>query len=72
MSVSHRYVATARGVVHMYPGTLLHRAYAPERRSWYTRALQFPPGTAVLSAPYLDAGGAGYIVTVSTAITQGR
>jgi len=30
------------------------------------------PGQIVLTAPYLDLGGAGYIVTVSHTIYEGR
>ena len=33
----------------------------------YMRAMEYP-GQAVLTAPYLDLGGAGYIVTVSHTI----
>ena len=37
----------------------------------YMRAMQYP-GQIVLTAPYLDLGGAGYIVTVSHTIYEGR
>ena len=55
----------------MYPGTMLHKAYDPARRPWYQRALQYP-GRVVVTAPYLDTGGAGYVVTLSHTIYQGK
>ncbi|PIK59747.1 putative VWFA and cache domain-containing protein 1-like [Apostichopus japonicus] len=51
----------------MYPGTLLAKTFDPSRRSWYKEA-QNNPGLITLSSPYLDIGGAGYIVTISTTI----
>jgi len=35
------------------------------------RALEFP-GKIILTPPYLDSGGAGYIVTISHTIYQGK
>jgi len=37
----------------------------------YTKALEYR-GNVVLTAPYLDVGGAGYIVTVSHTIYKGK
>jgi len=37
----------------------------------YMRAMEYP-GQIVFTAPYLDLGGAGYIVTVSHTIYEGR
>lgn len=37
----------------------------------YMRAME-SPGQIVLTAPYLDVGGAGYIVTVSHTIYEGK
>lgn len=37
----------------------------------YTRAMEYP-GHVTLSAPYLDVGGAGYIVTISHTIFEGK
>ncbi|KAF0299200.1 VWFA and cache domain-containing protein 1 [Amphibalanus amphitrite] len=62
------FVATSRGVLVVYPGLPLDTWYEPTRRSWYLRALEHP-GRVVLSSPYLDAGGAGYIVTLSQTIS---
>ena len=69
--IRFRYVATPGGVLRMYPGTLLHQSYAPMRREWFTRALQFP-GRMIVTAPYLDVGGAGYIVTLSHTVYEGK
>jgi len=35
----------------------------------YMRAMEYP-GQVVLTAPYLDLGGAGYIVTVSRTVSE--
>ncbi|XP_069955899.1 VWFA and cache domain-containing protein 1 isoform X2 [Cherax quadricarinatus] len=69
--IVRRYVATPSGVTLMYPGTLLDRTYDPRSQAWYLGALS-TPGRVVVSAPYLDPGGAGYIVTVSHTVYQGR
>lgn len=53
----------------MFPGTLLDRTYDPRSQAWYLGALS-TPGKVVVSAPYLDPGGAGYIVTVSHTVYQ--
>lgn len=37
----------------------------------YMRAVEFP-GKVTLTAPYLDHGGAGYIVTISHTIYEGK
>ena len=59
--IVRRYVATPTGVLRMFPGTLLSKAYNPLEQRWYTRALQHP-GKVVFTGPYLDVGGAGYVV----------
>ncbi|XP_071491032.1 VWFA and cache domain-containing protein 1-like [Diadema antillarum] len=69
--IVRRYVATTSGAVWMYPGTLMSKTFDPARRPWYKRALD-NPGKITLSSPYLDAGGAGYIVTLSRVIFEGR
>ncbi|KAI0241312.1 VWFA and cache domain-containing protein 1 [Lamellibrachia satsuma] len=69
--IIRRYVATPSGVFMMYPGTLLSKSYDPTHRDWYTRATEFP-GKVTLTAPYLDVGGAGYIVTISHTIFEGK
>ncbi|KAE8746531.1 hypothetical protein FOCC_FOCC006765 [Frankliniella occidentalis] len=66
-----RYVATPSGVLVSYPSSPIEDSFDPTRRHWYTRAMEFP-GRVVLTAPYLDVGGAGYIVTLSHTIFEGR
>uniref|UniRef100_A0A1I8I3L5 VWFA domain-containing protein n=1 Tax=Macrostomum lignano TaxID=282301 RepID=A0A1I8I3L5_9PLAT len=41
------------------------------RREWYLRAMQYP-GRIVVTEPYLDSGGAGYIVTLSYTVLEGN
>lgn len=55
----------------LYPGVLLDSDLDPKRRSWYVTALQ-NPGRIVLSPPYLDAGGAGFVVSLSQVVHEGR
>lgn len=62
--IIRRYVATMNGVVQIYPGCLLSPDMEPLRRPWFQKAME-NPGRLVMTEPYLDAGGAGYIVTVS-------
>nr|XP_045607175.1 VWFA and cache domain-containing protein 1-like [Procambarus clarkii] len=69
--IVRRYAAAPSGVTLMYPGTLLDRTYDPRSQAWYLGALS-TPGKVVVSVPYLDPGGAGYIVTVSHTVYQGR
>lgn len=69
--IVRRYVATPNGVFRVFPGTLLNKKYDPTRRQWYIRALE-RPGKVTLTPPYLDSGGAGYIVTISHTIYEGK
>ncbi|XP_014679119.1 PREDICTED: VWFA and cache domain-containing protein 1-like [Priapulus caudatus] len=69
--VVRRYVATPSGAFVMFPGTVTSKTYDPTKRPWYTRALEYP-GHVTLTAPYLDVGGAGYVVTVSHTIFEGK
>ena len=69
--IVRRYISTPSGVLRTFPGTLLDKMFDPTKREWYTRAQEYP-GSVTLSAPYLDVGGAGYIVTISHTIYEGR
>ncbi|KAH9496303.1 VWFA and cache domain-containing protein 1 [Bulinus truncatus] len=69
--IIRRYVGTPSGVLRTFPGTLLDKMFDPTKREWYTTALEHP-GQVTLSAPYLDVGGAGYIVTISHTIFEGK
>ncbi|XP_034936002.1 VWFA and cache domain-containing protein 1 [Chelonus insularis] len=66
-----RYVAAVEsGVVEVYPGMALDSSLDPRKRAWYGKAIDYP-GKIVLSGPYLDAGGAGYIISLSQTIFKG-
>ncbi|XP_054722418.1 VWFA and cache domain-containing protein 1-like, partial [Uloborus diversus] len=69
--IVRRFIATKNGVFLMYPATLIDKAYDATRRDWFTRALEHP-GRIVLTAPYLDVGGAGYVITLSHTIYEGK
>ncbi|CAH8861981.1 unnamed protein product [Trichobilharzia szidati] len=69
--IIRRYVATNTGAMLVYPGTLLSHTYDPSNRIWYKRALAMP-GRLVATGPYLDDGGAGYIITLSRTIFEGN
>ncbi|ELT96782.1 hypothetical protein CAPTEDRAFT_225126 [Capitella teleta] len=69
--IIRRYVATSNGVMRMFPGALLSKTLDPTKREWYQRAHEYP-GKVTFTAPYLDQGGAGYIVTISHAIYEGK
>lgn len=67
--IIRRYVATLSGALQMYPGCVLETNFEPSRRPWFMKALEHP-GKIVITEPYLDAGGAGYIVTISHTISE--
>lgn len=62
--IVRRYIASQSGVFLVYPGTVLEKSYHHSNRDWFKKAVQFP-GRTIFTAPYLDVGGAGYIVTLS-------
>ncbi|MBV96623.1 VWFA and cache domain-containing protein 1, partial [Eschrichtius robustus] len=65
--IVRRYIATPNGVLRIYPGSLMDKAFDPTRRQWYLHAVA-NPGLISLTGPYLDIGGAGYVVTISHTI----
>lgn len=69
--IIRRYIASVSGVLQMYPGCLLSNSYDATRRPWFRQAMA-QPGRIVSTAPYLDAGGAGYIVTIAHTIFEGK
>ncbi|XP_067627301.1 VWFA and cache domain-containing protein CG16868 [Eurosta solidaginis] len=69
--IIRRYMATVNGVLQVYPGCLLSTNYDPTRRPWFRKSLQ-QPGKIITTEPYLDAGGAGYIVTIAHTIFEGK
>eukprot|EP00117_Sycon_ciliatum_P046633 scpid14148/ scgid33378/ VWFA and cache domain-containing protein 1 len=68
-SVVWRYIGAIDGVFRIIPGTQLPTSYDHLSRGWFTRSLN-RPGQLTMSPPYLDAFGAGYVVTLSTTIHQ--
>lgn len=64
--IVRRYASTDHGVLVMFPGSILESDYEPNRKYWFFKAL-LNPGKIILTPPYLDVGGAGYIVTISYA-----
>lgn len=69
--IIRRYVATTSGVLQVYPGCLMDAHFEPMRRLWFQRAMELP-GRLVITEPYLDAGGAGYVVTVAFTVFQSK
>lgn len=60
-----RYVVTAvTGVLEIFPGMILDSGFDPKRRIWYGKALEHPD-KVIMTPPYLDATGSGYVVTLS-------
>uniref|UniRef100_A0A3Q2C9Y5 VWFA and cache domain-containing protein 1 n=1 Tax=Cyprinodon variegatus TaxID=28743 RepID=A0A3Q2C9Y5_CYPVA len=69
--IVRRYIATPSGVLRIYPGSLMDKAFDPTRRQWYQHAVA-NPGLITFTGPYLDVGGAGYVVTISHTIHASR
>ncbi|XP_055922242.1 VWFA and cache domain-containing protein CG16868 [Eupeodes corollae] len=69
--IIRRYAATISGVLQVYPGCILPTEFDPSRRPWFLKAMQYP-GRIVVTEPYLDAGGAGYIITIAHTIFEGK
>ncbi|XP_001603244.1 VWFA and cache domain-containing protein 1 [Nasonia vitripennis] len=70
--IVQRYVTSVNsGVLELYPGLVLDSDLDPKRRVWYVKALE-QPGRLVLSPPYLDAGGSGFVVSLSQVVHEGR
>ncbi|XP_058056798.1 VWFA and cache domain-containing protein CG16868 [Anopheles bellator] len=68
--VVRRYAATVNGVLQTFPGGLLDSELEPTKRPWFVKAMEYP-GRLVVTRPYLDAGGAGYVVSVAYTIFDG-
>lgn len=67
--VVRRYIATTSGAFLVYPGIAIDKSYQPTHRDWFKKAVN-SPSRVVFTAPYLDVGGAGYIVTLSHAVVD--
>lgn len=55
----------------MYPATLTHKLYDPTSTPWYTQAMRLP-GRIILTRPYVDMAGAGYVVSMAHSVYEGR
>ncbi|XP_025996814.1 VWFA and cache domain-containing protein 1 isoform X3 [Solenopsis invicta] len=60
-------VSTVSGVLEIFPGMVLDSGFDPKRRMWYGKALE-QSDKIILTPPYLDAGGSGYVVTLSQTV----
>ncbi|KAJ8936685.1 hypothetical protein NQ318_012504 [Aromia moschata] len=67
--VVRRYASSYNGVLQMFPGSVLKPGLQPTKRPWFLKALRHR-GKVVFIPPYLDKGGAGYIVTIAYATSQ--
>ncbi|KAJ8321750.1 hypothetical protein KUTeg_000221 [Tegillarca granosa] len=66
-----RYIVTTDGVLRMYPGVKQAKEWDHKERHWYWRTTS-QSGKYIFSAPYEDLWGAGYLITISHTIYQGR
>lgn len=69
--VIRRYITSPNGIVLMHPGIALPNDFESSRRPWYRKAIENPDKLAI-TAPYLDVGGAGFIITISRVIYEGQ
>lgn len=69
--VIRRYVASMNGVLQIFPGCSLDVNFEATRRPWFIKAME-SKGMIAITEPYLDAGGAGFIVSVSYTIFEDR
>lgn len=69
--IIRRYITTINGVLEIFPGCTFETNFEPSERPWYLSAMEHPR-KSVVTKPYLDAGGAGYIFTISHTIFQGE
>uniref|UniRef100_A0A1B0DMH7 Uncharacterized protein n=1 Tax=Phlebotomus papatasi TaxID=29031 RepID=A0A1B0DMH7_PHLPP len=69
--IIRRYVASVNGVLLVYPGSQVNNQLEINQRPWFGRAMAYP-GRIVVTEPYLDVGGAGYVITVAHTIFEGK
>jgi len=65
--IVRRRIFSPRGVQISYPGGELDSSINPAKQPAYYKAVK-SPNKVIISAPVLDPGGAGYIITVSKAV----
>jgi len=64
------YIGTQSGISRVFPGHQTAREYDPTVRPWYHKGA-VARGVPTVSTPYLDAFGAGKVVTLTQAIFEG-
>lgn len=69
--VIRRYVASLNGVLQVFPGCSLDVNFEATRRPWFVKAVE-SKGLLAVTEPYLDAGGAGYVVSVSYTVFESK
>lgn len=69
--IVRRYAATPSGVLIEYPAALRPASFDPLRRPWYQKAIEYP-GKVVVTGPYLDSSGSGYVVSISHVVYEGK
>ncbi|XP_056645974.1 VWFA and cache domain-containing protein 1 isoform X1 [Diorhabda sublineata] len=67
--IVRRYASSNSGVFQMFPGSTIKPGWSPTKSLWFYKASQHR-GKAVLVPPYLDKGGAGYVITIAYATSQ--
>ena len=70
------YFGSASGLFRNIPATLIKKRYEAAKRPWYMASVANKDAATgkfgvTVSTPYLDASGAGEVITVSRAITRG-
>ncbi|XP_060073906.1 VWFA and cache domain-containing protein 1-like [Ylistrum balloti] len=66
-----RYYGTNDGFIRVFPGIQLPHQYDHQLRPWWRRT-KSQRGTLIMTTPYLDAWGAGLVVTLCRSIYTGR
>lgn len=69
--VIRRYAASMNGVLQVYPACTLDTNFEASRRPWFVKAME-SKGKIAITEPYLDVGGAGYVISISYAIYEKR
>lgn len=67
--VIRRYITSTNGIILMYPGFTMPNDFDPSRRIWYQKTME-NSGKLTITAPYLDVGGSGFIITISHAVFE--
>ncbi|KAG5899705.1 hypothetical protein JTB14_030097 [Gonioctena quinquepunctata] len=67
--IVRRYATSNSGAFQMFPGSILKSGWMPTRSPWFFKAWQHK-GRVVMVPPYLDRGGAGYVITLAYATSQ--